>query len=276
MSTCLVTTLKEAVTDNSLLKIDELRIKLNKKGSSNPHIAFWINSSTTLTVIGSGYITNSAQTANYGTSKTVSSGWLDVYLSSDVKEISLISKYNFSQLLGFNFNSYEFDIGELEYININYLDLGSATLLTGDIKALKNKPLTILYLFDTGVSGDISVLSSLSSTLTHALFHGSQNLEGDISSLSDCNNIVQFTCAFDTKITGNISALANKTMLSLFDCNGSSVEGDISSFANDTALTSLNVSNTSITGDTSSLSALTNLTTFYYVNTAITGTWPLS
>ena len=72
-------------------------------------------------------------------------------------------------------------------------------------------------------------------------------------------------------LTGDISALAPLTALTLLDLDSTAVAGDISALAPLTALTVLDLDNTKVTGAANSLDPLTKLTALYLDGTAVTG-----
>ena len=69
MNNCLVTTLKAAVNDNSLLRMGEMRIKISYIESPNEYsqsITLGFSKSVDLEIIGEGYFTDATLSANNG------------------------------------------------------------------------------------------------------------------------------------------------------------------------------------------------------------------
>lgn len=89
----LVTTLDEAVTDNSILKIDEFSVDVEPV--ENDPIAFRFAVGTKVRVIGDGeFYTNSARTTSAGTSFSVADEAQAYYCGSSVTKFAVSNKYN--------------------------------------------------------------------------------------------------------------------------------------------------------------------------------------
>lgn len=322
MSICIVTTLKDSVTDDSLLKIGELLVHVNSNSVAPFQIASL--SSGTITIKGSGYFTNESGTSNLG--KTIQYEGKQVnqtfYLAAGEYDFVISDKYDItalfidrmfldlSSLFGMvrlnNFRSYPSDniTGSIEYIpeNTRYLALsasghgkgklkGSLSELKGtgllefrvryqlwlvgsvnDIK--KETGLVAIDIVDTGITGTLSDICELKNC-TEMRISGAK-VSGDISAFANKTNLNTLVANGMPAITGNISAFSGKTSINEIAIAGSSVVGNLSSLAGLSSLRVLNLSSTAVTGDTSDLAGLTNLTSFNYTNTAITGTWPLT
>ncbi len=258
MSECLVTTLKESVSDTSLLKLGQIRIHYDSTKGSSHNIEFSAGSGGLLIeIVGNGYFTDSTFTQNLGTTTSIQPNWVGilVYLSDGEYDIVITNKYNIGYRMIMISGCFTFDLDELAYTN---------------------RPFNNLTLYNSNLTGNIhSLIERSGSSLAYIQFANTA-VEGTTSDLAQFTNVEQLHINGAKNIKGNISAMAgsiNPSALSLQDTN---LVGNIASFAGMTNLTSLSVSRTAITGDTSSLAGLTNLTTFYYTNTAITGTWPLT
>lgn len=306
MGICLVTTLKEAISDSDLLKLGEVRFRAKKNINAPFDIGFICNSEATITVKSPGYITDSTGASNLGTSKTISPGtFTRTYFSAGDYDIIISNEYGITQIsFDHNANNLVVDvddfvmsqnaqifrtssnntIGSLEsfkkYPSMVQLQVykisndDKAAGITGDLEDVKDLPLQILTLrYQKKVTGDIANLSSM--TDMNRLVLGYTGIRGNISSLASMGSLIQVELINDNAITGNVGVFAGKTAMQECTLQDTSVDGNLSSFTGCTALQSLNVSNTAVTGDTSDLADLTNLTTFTYTNTAITGTWPL-
>ncbi len=305
MSDCLVTTLKESVSDDSLLKIDEFLIPFKSNIVAKINIT-----PAEVTIKGDGYFTNQAGNANYGKTHEFPVGDNSyAYLSPGnyallVKSKYIINVFNIAQ--GAIGNTPESFYVNLEDISYSSPTAGQIQIITtagtatyGDIDKLLERNKVANYNISLSLSnvdaitGNINKIGSAVDT-----FYASRcNLTGDLSSLADKNALVNIDLRAskvtgnisslathnrnvivldETNITGNLSALSSMTTLTNLQIGSTAITGNISSLASLTNLTTLNVSDTAITGDTSSLANLTSLTTFNYTNTAITGTWPLA
>lgn len=303
MSKCLVTTLKEPVSDSSLLHIDEVAIPYkNSTGQVNYIEVKTYNGNTgTIAIEGNGYFTDSTGTQNYGKTITIndSTNRTKLYIRSDECILHIRNKYDFSILDNGNHAMYKgLQINsDLVYGMDLYI---FAAPYSGNIETLFNSSriteAVLKYLSGGNKYGDISAVPSRMTTLC---IYGGNEITGDLSSLASVEGLKYWRFENCPKLTGNINALNadDFVFVSIFGCpningnlnvfsgntkvtditlNGDGFTGNISSLAGCTSLRGINVSNTSIVGDTSSLANLTNLTTFTYANTAITGTWPLT
>jgi hypothetical protein len=313
MATCLVTTLKESVTDSSLLKIGELLIK--KKTNTVTSINMQAVNGVTVTIRGNGYFTDSTGTSNLGKTASVTIDNTRMYLSPGEYELVVSNKYDLKRIetsdTKLSFDTEELlgcsnifvlmlpacDItGDIEYTPqaIEYLSYND-TKVTGDISALSDKNPRNVNLGKTDIAGDISSLSGLgrlqSITVSETNIQGNinvfsdmatvkdisigrSNVTGDVSSIENLS-LTSFS-AINNNITGNLSSFSGMSALVNLTVEGTSVTGNLSSIASLTSLRTLNVANTDISGDTSQLAGLTNLTAFYYSNSNVTGTWPLT
>ena len=239
MTKCLVTKLNGIVNNNSILKMGEMRIKVNKISSptsTSQKIKIGFTNNVNISIIGNGFFTDETLTNNMGTQKTVSSRE-NLYLSNGDYEISISDKYS------------------IEYLETFTSSETNKTLNIEDVK-FSNSCTSIWLQNSTSVSGDISELSNL--TALTSLFIGSTSVSGDISELS---NLTALTSLFigSTSVSGDISELSNLTALASLNLGSTSVSGDISALSNLTALASLNLGSTSVSGDISALSNLTAL-----------------
>lgn len=295
MSICLITTLKEAVKDESLLKMGDLLVHFKDKGLGVRSLAINSSSDTTVNIKGNSYFTDSTGSSNQGSSKIIGPNTnTTLYLKDGTFEVVISGKYDISMCANV-------DRG----MEITSSDLWGMTSLIGiqatidgdfsDLVACKN--VAVCYLNGDPV-GDIATLRELSRLEAFALrdskrIYGNlsslsektnmdrlilsgSNIEGNIASLSGMTLMKELELNRMPKVTGNLSALSSMTLMESLSINNSGITGNISSLSNMTRLRTLEVANTAIVGDTSSLANLTNLTSFYYANTAITGTWPLT
>lgn len=310
MATCLVTTLRENVSDPSLLKLGQLKIKVYNDSNNPPFLFFQylpVGETFHIDVMSPGYITDETGTQNLGTSIDLFRGsQAGCYLIPGEYDVIIDNKYKLSNF--FTRGDSVAGSGVTRNLGLNLKDLMgaeifdgiaiSATHIEGTLDDLKNLPaltsiripsdgankltgnisslsgltnLTELRLPNNSITGDISSLSGLTNLTTVAM--DESPLSGDISSLAGLQLTVLALTSRD--IIGTTSTLGNMTSLNQLKMKGVSLSGNLASLASLTNLTSLDIRETQVVGDTSSLANLTNLVTFLYAGTAITGTWPL-
>ena len=267
MAKCLVTTLKAAVNDNSLLRIGEMRIKISSMESPNEYsqsIKLGFTKSVDLEIIGEGYFTDATLSANNGKKMTCNVGDNIIHFSNGNYEIAVLDKYSLNSLTASKQDDkfYPNKVIDLKYLkysyNLNRLFAGEGNL-SGDISALSGlTSLTTLNVSNCNFSGDISALSGLTS-LTY-LYLQNNNLSGDISALSGLTSLYSLDVSYNN-LSGDISALSGLTSLKVLDVANNNLSGDISALSGLTSLTYLKVTdNSNISGDVSSLSSLTLVT----------------
>lgn len=250
MGTCLVTKLKGSISDSSLKKVGEMRIKLGVSKTANKQtrgLSMMFSKNVELKIIGDGYFTDETITENKG--KTYSAtAWGNghiVYISNNSVELSISDKYSIvsistydgykNQWSVFNPKEISFDIEDLRYSSsLESLKLrGTSTY--GDLSSLANNTsLKYIDLQDTSIKGDIANLKN-NANMTH-LFLTGKDFYGDIASLS------------------------NKPKLEYLTINSSNVFGNISSLSTSVKLVSLNLTSTNISGDFTSLKNCSNMT----------------
>ena len=256
MENCLVLKCKGTVENDSLLKVGELRIKQNKIDSPTSLTqAIIVNGSNIdAEIIGDGYFTDKALTANLG--KSITNIKSPIYISNSDCEISIKNKYNITALAFRESYITQWIEGSNQVYNkkINLESLKYSYNITGitvnadtDISVLSNlTALTSLIIQNKQVTGDISVLANM--TNMGYLILGT-NITGDISALANMTKLRDLYMSFTCNITGNLSVLANITELRnvMLPAN---VTGDISVFRNNVGLFSLEAPTTiGINGD---------------------------
>ena len=248
MNNCLVTTLKAAVNDNSLLRIGEMRIKISYIESPNEYsqsITLGFSKSVDLEIIGEGYFTDATLSANNGKKMTCNAGNNVIYFSNGNYEIAVLDKYSLTYLMA---SKQDGNFYPNKVIDLKYLKYSSK--------------LTWMVVGPGNVSGDISALSGLTS-LT-ALSTPDNNLSGDISALSGLTSLTYLRIS-GNNLSGDISALSGLTSLTSLSVTNNNLSGDISALSGLTSLTALNVANNpNISGDVSSLSTLTKVVSPYF------------
>ena len=272
MKNCLVLKCKGTVENDSLLKVGELRIKQNKIDSPTSLTqAIIVNGSNIdAEIIGDGYFTDKALTANLG--KSITNIKSPIYISNSDCEISIKNKYNITALAFREFsitqwvdvhshvNNKNIDLESLKYsYNITSITVNTDT----DISALSNlTALTSLIIQNEQVTGDISVLANM--TNMSYLILG-DNITGDISALANMTNMRYLILG--NNITGDISALAKMTKLyELYMSPRHNITGDLSVFANITELQNIILS-ANVTGDISVFRNNTRLISLNAYNT---------
>ena len=253
MNKCLVTKLNGSIDNNELLRIGEMRIKVESvdsptKDTQGFGVAF--AEPTTVEIVGDGYFTDNNLTENKGKSMVVSS--LQGVIVSQATTVAIRNKYKLLQLHVFipSGNPY----GENKVLNIE--DLKYSTSLNS------------LNLSRMKASGDIANLKSLTSLSNLVLTY--TQVSGDITNFQNLTALTSLDIS-NTNISGDITNLQNLTALTTLILNTTKVEGDIANLRNLTALTSLNISNTNISGDIANLQNLTALTKLFINNTQISG-----
>jgi len=128
---------------------------------------------------------------------------------------------------------------------ITYLDMSGVSQLLGDIRTLRNlsTSLTHLFLYSTGVFGDISAVQNLTSLTT--LHLNNTDVSGDISAVQNLTSLLRLNL-FNTGVFGDISAVQNLTSLTTLNLYDTGVFGDISAVQNLTSLTHLYLNDTSV------------------------------
>ena len=188
MTKCLITKLDGIVNNNSILKMGEMRIKVNKitsPTSSSQKIKIGLTNNANISIIGNGFFTDETLTNNLGTQKTVSSRE-NLYLSNGDYEISISDKYSLEYLETFTSNETNktVNIEDVKFSkSCTSIRLQNSTSVSGDISALSNlTALTSLNLGSTSVSGDISALSNLTALKDSVLLQ-KLTLSGDLAKI---------------------------------------------------------------------------------------------
>lgn len=243
MTKCLVTKLNGSVDNKELLKIGEMRVKVESVESptkSTQGFKCSFSEPTTLEIVGDGYFTDENLTANLGKSKVVSAE-VEVFVSKATC-ISIKDKYKLSSLgiITNNTKPYGsnkvFSIDDLKYSpNLKQIevpemqafgDIASLanktalvslnmenTKLTGDIEAVKNNiALSKLILAGTKVTGDIVYLKNLIN-LTYLNIIDTQ-IAGDIAQLETCSKITYLLAP--NNVTGDLSKLPKECYMAKF------------------------------------------------------------
>ena len=220
MANCLVTKLNGSVDNNELLRVGEMRVKVESvesptKDTQGFGVAF--TEPTTVEIVGDGYFTDSTLTENKGKSMVVSS--LLGVIVSQATTVSIRNKYKLRSLHVFipSGNPY----GENKVLNIDDLkystSLSSLNLskmkASGNIDNLKNlTSLNFLYVRFTQVSGDIASLKNL--TALTSLDVSNSNVSGDIANIYFAikGTKKEFNIAYCNNLSGDLASLPNNIL----------------------------------------------------------------
>ena len=210
MTKCLVTKLNGSISNQEILKLGEVRIKIhrvaNPRGSTQKLYVLF-NQDTKLEIIGDGYFTDVNLSLNKGKTLVVKGNIdADVYVSNGDFILSISNKYALKTLS---------DIGTNKDVEINFLKYSTAltnlslnnSKVSGDIADLKNlTALTTLNLYNTLVSGDIAGLKNLTALTTLSLCNFATNIIGDIGSLHSLESLKTISLQ-SSQLSGDLANL---------------------------------------------------------------------
>jgi hypothetical protein len=219
MTKCLVTKLNGSVDNNALLRIGEMRIKVedvvsptkNTQGFSLSFIE-----PTTVEIVGDGYFTDNTLTENKGKSINITSS--DEIFVNQATTVAIRNKYKLKTIDILVFAGIPY--GENKVLKLDDLKYSSALIklhfpkvqLTGDIENLKNlTALTTLVLNNTNVTGDIENLKNLTALTT--LNISNTALKGDISNIYYIiSKDKEFNIQLCNNLTGDLASLPNSIL----------------------------------------------------------------
>lgn len=266
MGKCFVTRLSGSTSNNELLRLGEMRIKLKKITSPSENtqtFSITAKKDTNLEIIGDGYFTGSNLSENKGKTMTIpADSTQSIIVSNNNLEIAILDKYSIASI-GVNRNTAEQNmsvcIDDFKYSSLlTYVGFIN-TEVSGSIDSLKNcKGLTFVDLSKSSVYGDIASLKDINS-LTNVSLAGTQ-ISGDISNLKNLTSLNTLSL-YNTKVSGDISNLKNLTSLKTLLLEGTNVYGDIGSLAGCTSLNMIKAYNsaTPLTGDINAFQNISNL-----------------
>lgn len=275
MKQCLVTTLRESVVNDSLLKLGELRFTFNQTMSAKRMTLGSAIIGQSLRIIGNGDFTD---VNGVVIGKTIIPTIDTVYLSAPVTNFSISNKYTIQNIFNFGVGSMlglSNNLSDFKFLKgLMYVSFEN-TSITGDIINLKESALlNVIILINPLVTGDISVLSNFPA-LTAIWAQSTPNIKGDISVLGSLPSVV--SVAFSgINIRGNISILANRANLNTLSIAGSliaksPVTGTLESLGNLPNLTSLTIIYSNIGGDISKLASFPKLASINLTGSLVTG-----
>lgn len=224
MGKCLVTKLNGNASNDSILKLGEIRFLTSKSDSINRcYLSF--TESTTVKIINDGHFYNSTtsdlgknlsllpQQSSVGTK--VSPGSLiqidNKYALASISFGTLENKISLAELkyspLVFLYaekDNIEGDIANLAGKQLDYLAITNNPSVYGDIAVLKGMPLTTLQIQGTQVTGNISALKGMALTIVQI----NNLITGDISNLSS----IKAEEISGMNLSGDLSALTSETL----------------------------------------------------------------
>lgn len=197
MGKCLVTKLNGTVNDSSLLRLGEMRIHISRIDSPTGQtqgMTFSFTKNTDLEILGDGYFTDSTLSENKGKKITIGNTTTYVYVSNGDFDVCILDKYSVKDI----------------YMHSTKVDQ--------------------TYKKDGVKTFDISQLYYCTNIKTLVAPH--DVLIGDISSLKNCSKLNILLINDNSKISGDISVLKDKTLLTNLNMGYSKLEGDISNLSN--------------------------------------------
>lgn len=217
MKKCFVTKLQGSVDNPSLLRLGEVRIKLNEVNNPTAHTqGFSLEAikPVTLEIIGDGYFTNDTLTQNLGKTKVISS--LESIWVSNGAEIAVLDKYNLKKIINYYqgedaskifANNLHLDLSDLSYSNALTDFVMYNTQISGNIEDLKTlTALTYLNITGTQISGNIGDLKTLTALTSINIGGGETAITGDIGELSTLTKLSEMNL-YNCKLTGDLATL---------------------------------------------------------------------
>lgn len=210
MTKCLITKLNGSVDNNDLLRVGEMRIKVESAESptgDTQGFGLAFVKPTTIEIVGDGYFTDKTLTENKGKSMTVLDSQ-DIIVSQ-ATTVAIRDKYNLREIAVYIKGGTPYcknkvlNIDDLKYsISMRLLNV-YRTQASGDIASLKNlTALTTLYLSSTKVTGDIANLKNL--TVLTTLQLNSTQVSGDVANLKNLTALTSLSLN-NTQVSGDIA-----------------------------------------------------------------------
>ena len=238
MSDCLVTKLKEAVSDSSLYRLGEADIQFRVTTAQQYGFGFRLAQATTILTSSPVNVLDASFAVEKSSviSATLSAGRhyvQPVSLNTDVK-LSIANKYTSIDQLGrtslwaenvklLGSCTYLQKLTELYLVGGDYLD----------IDLLANAPLlaVMFVTFANSLSGKLSSLSGRNFTrmVLYTTQSGENTLEGNISSLSFASAMSEFAMPYAANVKGAISTLGAYPLTQM-NIGGTQIGGDLEDF----------------------------------------------
>ena len=250
MGKCLVTKLNGKIDNKSIRKLGELKLSVKETESSlNDRKLRVILENAGSCRLTNGNILSSTGTSMGDITSIEKLKGVDIYFDNINSDVFVSSKYDLSYIKS-NFKGLLFDLDELKYSQVNYLDLEN-TQAYGDISVFEGNHLfTRFNVKNTKVSGNLNVFKDMLK-LTDLFLSGTQ-ITGDIANLSSMSSLKNLAVS-SGRITGDIANLSSISKLESIYLNNTSVIGNIASLSDMNNLGFLNIINSHITGDISLL-----------------------
>ena len=213
MGVCIITKLKESVTDDDLLALGELRFSIGQDpiitNADIRKLTITSGVNQTISIIRGGYFTNSSFSSNLGTSLALTANTeTSVYISNTESVISIPDKYSI-KLFSVGTNPYETSW------RVKLEDFNNCNLLT-----------TLRLRHSVGIVGDLADLVGCQQ-LTGLYLNVSSNVTGDVGNLARMTNLKRVELAL-TSVTGNVASLKDSSAILSLDATSTAVYGDLS------------------------------------------------
>jgi hypothetical protein len=257
MNDCLFTRLKGIISDASLLKYGEFRLRIDAVASpaaSNRGITLRFTEDVEISVSGTGaYFTDSTLSNNLGTTLTIVGGVsTDVFVSNVDAVVSISNKYAMNSFSAYGSSwdrpNYVFDAGELKFSPLIYFLWQGCLGVYGNIDAVCGNGVAkqVNLQNNTIVSGNVENWSNSINILRLS----SQNITGNINNSQIFGNNIENLTLIKLGISGDLellSALANLSTFTFTDTQLTGDMGDMAFYAN-TKLTGNVTFNSIVTG----------------------------
>lgn len=245
MGKCLVTKLNGTVNNGSLLRLGEMRIhisRINSPTGQTQGMTFSFTKNTDLEILGDGYFTNSTLSENKGKKITIDGNIITcVYVSNGDFDVCILDKYSVKDIYMYSTE-----------VDQTYRKDGVKTFDISQLYYCTNLE-ALVALHDTLV-GDISSLKNCSK-LKLIIIDDNSKLSGDISVLKDKTLLTDLRMSYN-KVEGDISNLSNLVNLKALDfnfCKG--IYGNITSLKDLSKVKELNLEYCIVNGDLSQVNA---------------------
>lgn len=247
MNNCLVTKLKGVVSNDSLLKLGEVKISFTDKGTGS--FSVYYDEEADLEITGASF-KNEENTVLGNTMKANAGVQTKVFPTSRPCTISLFNKYAITKISS---SGNGFDVDLVQFLQCKRMTsvFLNETQVHGNINGLSlMSNLTGIGLNTTNVSGDLSSL--LHKTQLTYLNLGNTKVSGDISAIAGNKGLTSLIVS-NTKINGDISVLSDLTELTLFSAYSNNLSGNINTLGRLTKLSEINFGGTLVTGEVKEL-----------------------
>lgn len=231
MGQCLITKLKGTVSNNTLLKVGELRINFSATGGSRK-MQIRFTSDITLVCTG-GFFTDGSLSVNNGTTYTCKQDKIEtIYVSNGSGYISCLNgKYKCSLINISNSGCYFIDTDDLKFDSDLLFVALDRSLSTGDLSSLCLARITDLGVSNTNIYGDISAIANCKN-LNIASLYNSPNIKGDIAVFKNTPNLTSLVLG-NAGIYGDIISFSSCLKLTTLNIPRTNISGNVEDFAQD-------------------------------------------